>query len=353
MYAQWQSVVASSCARESERDCPQAIEAVTRMSRDVAQGVLGAPAMSEAGRQGAHVVDMQRRRLLLALTEVVAGEGLDGASIGAICKRAGVSRRTFYEIFEDREACVLAAFDNAVKGIAKSVLGTPQGESKWGTRVRAGLTVLLEYLDSEPALARLCVIETLRAGPEVIESRKRVLDVLISIIEEGRRESRSKHVPPPLTGEGVVGGVMSVVHARLLEEDSRPLVELTNPLMAMIVHPYLGPAAAQRELDRPTPHTQGTIAHGTNDPFKDFPIRITYRTALVLATIARAPHASNRHIAETSGVTDEGQMSRLLTRLQRAGLIQNKGDGQSKGEPNAWTLTARGRAINQILTTPS
>jgi len=119
--------------------------------------------------------------------------------------------------------------------------------------------------------------------------------------------------------------------------------------MGMIVHPYLGTLAASRELDRQTPDTPTNAPRSPSDPFKDLPIRFTYRTALVLATTATDPAASNRYIADTSGIVDEGQMSRLLRRLQHAGLIENHGDGQARGEPNAWTLTQRGKAVQAIL----
>jgi AcrR family transcriptional regulator len=306
-------------------------------------------------RQGAHVSGMQRRRLLLAVVELVAEEGLEGASVGRVCKRAGVSRRTFYELFDDREACFLAAFDAAVERVSESVLLACGHESKWSARVRVGLTALLGCFDSEPGLARVCVVETLRGGGEVSERRKRVLDVLTVVIDEGRSESKRANMLPPLTAQGIVGGALSVIHAHLLAHpqtragECRPLLELVNPLMGMIVYPYLGAAAASRELERPTPDTPGMPAHSLNDPFRDLPIRFTYRTALVLATIATDPGASNRSIAEASGIEDEGQMSRLLRRLQRAGLTENHSDGQPKGEPNAWALTERGQAVHAAL----
>lgn len=309
----------------------------------------GTEKLSGAGRQGAHVTEMQRRRLRLAIIEVVAEEGLEGASVGRVCKRAGVSRRTFYEIFEDREACLLAAFDAAVNRIAESVVPACERERKWNARIRAGLTVLLEHLDSEPDLARMCVVETLRAGPEVSERRMRLLDAFAATIDEGRTESKQGSALTPLTSQAVVGGGLSVIHARLLEDGRHSLVELVNQLMGMIVQPYLGSAAARREFDRPTPKTLGTTSRGAKDPFKDLPLRFTYRTALVLARIATDPGASNRHIADGSGIADEGQMSRLLTRLQRSGLIENQGEGQPKGEPNAWTLTKRGQAVHAAL----
>ncbi|MGA7704589.1 MAG: helix-turn-helix domain-containing protein, partial [Solirubrobacteraceae bacterium] len=81
------------------------------------------------------------------------------------------------------------------------------------------------------------------------------------------------------------------------------------------------------------------------------PIRFTYRTALVLGTIAEEPGASNRHVAERAGIVDEGQVSRLLRRLQDCELIENRGDGHARGEPNAWSLTERGEAIHAAIDT--
>jgi AcrR family transcriptional regulator len=316
---------------------------------EVSRNGNGGVTANRSRRQGAHVIEMQRRRLLSGLVEVVGEGGLEAAGVGAICKRAGMSRRTFYEIFEDREACLLAALDTAIDRIAQSVLPVYERERTWSIRVRACLMVLLEHFDAEPGVARLCVIETPKAGPEVLERRKHALDALTSAVDEGRAESKQERALSPVAAQCVVGGALSVIHARLLGDEPRPLVELVNPLMGMIVHPYLGPTAVRRELERPSQSTQGTVARGGSDPFKGLSIRFTYRTALVLSTIATAPGASNRHIAGTSGITDEGQMSRLLTRLQRAGLIENHGDGQPKGEPNAWTLTEQGHAVQAAI----
>jgi DNA-binding MarR family transcriptional regulator len=151
-----------------------------------------------------------------------------------------------------------------------------------------------------------------------------------------------------------------VIHTRLLagsptDGDGRgepaPLVELAGPLMAMIVHPYLGASAARKELERPAPTPPSPIARPAADLFRGLPIRFTYRTARVLSTIATEPGASNRIIADNSGIADEGQMSRLLRRLEGCELIENRGEGHARGEPNAWTLTQRGQAIQTAITT--
>jgi hypothetical protein len=243
----------------------------------------------------------------------------------------------------------VAALDAQLERLALELRPRYERKGKWRDRVRDALSCLLERLDTEPSVARLCVIETLRGGPAVLERRMRILETLAVIVDEGRGEARAGSDPPPLTAQGVVGGALSVIHARLLADSPRPLIELTGPLMAMIVHPYLGPAAARAELERPTPIAAHTVPRLSADPFKGLPIRFTYRTARVLATIAATPGASNRHIADSSGISDEGQMSRLLGRLSKCELVENRGEGHTKGEPNAWRLTQRGQVIHDTI----
>jgi hypothetical protein len=143
--------------------------------------------------------------------------------------------------------------------------------------------------------------------------------------------------------------VLAVVHARLSGQGGGSLTELLNPLMAMIVRPYLGAAAAEKELERPLPTGRRTRRKAPADPLGGLDMRLTYRTLRVLATIAAAPGASNRQVAEEAGVADQGQISKLLARLENLGLIHNAGVGHLKGEPNAWQLTSRGREVEQAV----
>lgn len=298
--------------------------------------------------EGAHVRAMQRRRLLRAFVAVVAEQGLDRTSVGAVCTCAGVSRRTFYELFEDREACFLAALEDALHRLAVELVPVYRCERPWRERVRTGLTVLLERFDADPALAQMCVVQTLRAGPAVLECRARTLAALAAAVEEGSAEALGS--VPPLTAQGAVGGALAVLHTQLLAHPNGGLTELTGPLTAMIVHPYLGSATAEEELHRPASKTAGGAGDGgPKDPFNGLSIRFTYRTARVLATIAELPGASNREVRDGAGIVDEGQASRLLARLSGAGLIANDRDPTARGEPNAWSLTERGAAIHGTL----
>ena len=312
-----------------------------------------------SGREGGHVIEMQRRRLLLAMQELAGDGGLAHATVGEVCKRSRVSRRTFYDLFDDRDAFFLGAFEQALEQLSERVFAACEPRARWRERIRAGLQALLGTFDEQPSLARLCVIETLKGGPAVLVRRREVLDVLAGVVDEGRGEGRAGSGPPALTAEGAVGGVLAVIHARLLACDSGLLIQLLPALMGMIVLPYLGAAASQREIERASPIANGSMSpalgedsvHVGADPFHDLSLRFTYRTALVLAMIAAHPGANNRQVGEGADVSDQGQISKLLKRLERAGLVENEGAGREQGEPNAWKLTQRGETINTTLGT--
>jgi AcrR family transcriptional regulator/DNA-binding MarR family transcriptional regulator len=295
---------------------------------------------------------MQRRRLLLATVEVLAEHGLEEMHVGRICARAGVSRRTFYDLYEDREACLLAAFQFGTERLTHKLVTAYQHPGRWRERVRVALAVLLEAFDEDPGFARLCLIESLKGAPPVLEFRQNLLQGLAAVIEEGRVEAKTE--PPALTAQSTVGGAVSVIQAKLFAHDTTPLIELLNPLMSMIVYPYLGSTAARKELCRSVPavvaKTRERSSVASEGPFKDLPIRITFRTARVLGVVAAQPGSSNREIAQGSGVIDQGQMSKLLRRLEGSGLIENRGEGQAKGEPNAWQLTERGQGVLRAVT---
>jgi hypothetical protein len=127
-------------------------------------------------------------------------------------------------------------------------------------------------------------------------------------------------------------------------------VELVNPLMSMIVLPYLGSAAAGWELDRPVPRAERTSAsNGASNPLRELDMRLTYRTVRVLLAVAANPGASNRMVADGAGVEDQGQISKLLSRLEKLGLVSNTGLGPGRGAPNAWTLTRQGEEVSSAL----
>jgi AcrR family transcriptional regulator len=295
--------------------------------------------------------------MLKAGMEVVGELGFGGMSVARVTARAGVSRRTFYELFEDRDDCFLAVFEEAVARVTAIARDAAIGSSEsptgsWREQLRAGLAAILLFFGEDPMVGSLLVVDALAAGPRVLERRARVLEGLSVVIDAGRGEVKAAD-PPPLTAEGVVGAVLSVVHARMLERDRRPLIELLNPLMGMIVLPYLGQGAVAEQLGRTLPRVPRKRAKAGEDPLDGLEMRLTYRTLRVLAAIATHPGASNREIADTAGVHDQGQISKLLTRLEALGLLSNGGSGQARGEPNAWTLTPKGQDVERSVKSQS
>ena len=289
-------------------------------------------------------------RILAAMGEVASERGAGAVTVAHVVARAGVSRRTFYDLFADREECFLAAFEGAIGRVSALVLEAYAHPGVWRERVRAGLWAALVWLDEEPALARMCVVESLAAGPRALERRAIVLRALVTAVDEGRGDvPRRGTQPPPLTAEGVVGAVLSVIHTRLLDPGAEPLTGLLGELMSVIVLPYLGQAAAQKELHKPAPSLLNRTSATPRDPLEGLEMRITYRTVRVLMGIAASPNASNRMIAAGAGISDQGQVSKLLARLEHLGLIENTGVGPIKGAPNAWRLTARGEQVEQAI----
>jgi AcrR family transcriptional regulator len=302
---------------------------------------------------GVYVTELQRVRLLDATFAVVAEDGYKRMTARRVSGRAGVSNKTFYDLFTNREDCFLAAFDLAVDELAAVVLPAYEGEKEWAASIRAGLGALLEFLDDEPALRRLVFVEALGAGPRVLERRGQVLELLQGAVDRGRAGVKVGRQLPPLTAEGVVGAAFSVIHARLLEQHHEPLTGLLNPLMATIVLPYRGHAAAARELARPAPEPRsvssrlddgGAPVRRVGDQSQFIEFRPTHRTQMVLAAVAGHPGASNREVSDRARVSDQGQISKLLARLEGIGLLQNTG-GHTQGVPNAWELTPRGEEI--------
>ena len=123
----------------------------------------------------------------------------------------------------------------------------------WRERVRGGLWAILSFLDAEPVLARICVVQALHGGPRALERREQILARLAGVLDEGRREGARGEECTLVTAEGLVGGAFGVVYARLRSGDRGPLTGLLDELMGMIALQYLGPRAARREQRRPAP----------------------------------------------------------------------------------------------------
>jgi AcrR family transcriptional regulator len=310
--------------------------------------------------------EIQRSRILAAVAEEVAIRGASSLTVARVIARARVSRRLFYEQFADMEDCFLASFDWGVCQARTAVVEAVDVEQSWREQIRTGLAALLRFFDAQPLSAALCVVHAAGGGPRVLEHRARAMAELCEAVDRGATEASTARTPGRFVAEGVVGAVTAVLYTRLLAcgvgasggfaepADSEPsLIELHGELMNLIVLPYLGAAVATRELGRSAPPARSNtsptemrpIGHGARE---EPAARLTYRTVRVLRAIAELPAASNREVAERAGIVDQGQISKILTRLEYQGLVANRsGTSTARGTPNSWWLTERGEALER------
>jgi AcrR family transcriptional regulator len=279
----------------------------------------------------------------------------ENVTVAHVLARAGVSDLTFVALFSDLEACQLAAFELGIERARERVVPAFEAESRWLDAIKSGLARFLRFLEDEPVLGGLVVFHSLGGGPQLLRRRMEVLALLATVVDRGCAEvPAGKQQPPIVIAEGVVGAVLTIVQSRLPvvarpPQERQPLLALFGSLMSMIVLPYMGATVARRELARPAPRLRSVSERSLPDRdmawVRDAPVRLTYRTARVLRAIADYPGASNREVAERAGILDQGQVSKLLSRLEDRELIVRMGASRTRGAPNSWHLSARGELV--------
>lgn len=286
----------------------------------------------------------QRLRIIHAAAACARRRELSDVSVMSITEAAGVSRRTFYELFANLEECLSATFEEGMSRASAAVVPAYGEPRSWRGAVRSGLAALLGFLEDQPVLGCFCVNFLLAGGPQMRWRRDRLLGVLVRAVDAGRLEARAPTGLSQLLAESIVGGVLSVLQRRLLTEQRPALKGLQGELMALIVQPYLGAAAARDELQARAP-AHHSASPGQQDPLGGVRMRLTYTTIAVIQSVAKHPGLSNRAVGQAAGVHDQGQLSKLLSRLQRLDVVENRGGALSGVITNAWHLTERGTQI--------
>jgi AcrR family transcriptional regulator len=196
------------------------------------------------------IVRSQRERVIDAMIVTVAKRGYQHTSVSDVIRAAGVSRKTYYEHFRDKEECFVAAYDLIIDhliGDTREAFGT---EAQWRRRVVAGLAVILELLASRKDLARFCVIEILAAGENALARRDEVMRAFAQFIEPGREEVPDGVDISELTAQAVVGGIYSILHEEIRQDRVKNLAGLCPDLVYIALAPYIGPEEAAGEAER-------------------------------------------------------------------------------------------------------
>jgi AcrR family transcriptional regulator len=192
------------------------------------------------------VAQNQRERLLAALAECLEEKGYDRTTVSAVGKRAGVSKSDFYKQFESKDACFVAAYDDAVERIREGVLAACAERKDWATGVLAALDSLLELLAAEPAQTQLVLVEGLRAGRGVYDRYQVALQSFVPYLRDGAPAPAGGERPPAATDEAVVGGIASLLARRVLAGETKKLPVLLPEIAEFALTPYVGTAEARR-----------------------------------------------------------------------------------------------------------
>lgn len=191
---------------------------------------------------------VQRERLVVAMLRATAELGYREVSVQDVLDRAGVSRPTFYEHFENKEDCFLKAFDVAANRMRERIGAAAQGET-WQQRLRGGLEELLRWVGEEPDAAMSLIVDARAACPPALVRRDELLDHFASCLDSDvRRQAPAGAAPSAIAAAGIVGGIEALLYSRLNRGETDALESLLPTLMYFAVLPYEGHEAASEQL---------------------------------------------------------------------------------------------------------
>jgi AcrR family transcriptional regulator len=199
------------------------------------------------GRHGlprAFVAENQRERLLNGVVEAVAEHGYNATTIARITAAAKISRRTFYEYFEGKEDCYLAAYEMIEAHVLDLMLAAPGAGEPWPDRVRARLAALLDVLSRDTAVSRCFLIEPLAAGGDVAARYREAMQLLAGAL---RPEPPPSELDMEVRDQALIGGIATLIVRRLNAGGTERLPELLPDLVELALAPYLGREEAKQQ----------------------------------------------------------------------------------------------------------
>ena len=194
------------------------------------------------------VARQQRIRLMGAMLEAVGEQGYIATSVADVLARAGISRRTFYEHFSDKEDCYLQAYDHVASILTAAVGEALQGHRRWQEAMRAGLELFLRTVAQNPRVSRAMMVEVLAVGPAGIQRRDASLTPFQQFFEMARELAPAEASIPETVSETLVGGILETISARVMRDDAEQVPELLEQLLFWGLVPFVGPVEANQAL---------------------------------------------------------------------------------------------------------
>lgn len=203
------------------------------------QGSPGIPFAQAAVAVEAAPRSDPRRRLFDAMIDTVAERGYDRTTVSRVLSTADMQEAVFTEHFRDKHDCFMQAADELINRVERAGLEIFELDAPWPERVRLALDALLCGLAEHPTGARVVLVDMLGAGHAACERHRLALELFTSLIEEGRSYSENTEHLPPQASEAIVGGIVSILHRRVLQGDTAQLALLHADLTYFALLPYL------------------------------------------------------------------------------------------------------------------
>ncbi len=204
------------------------------------------------------VVESQRERIVAAMRGLVAARGYRQVPVAAVTQHAGVSRKTFYELYSSKEECFVAIYEQEMERLLDPTLQAFEGSEPWADRLRTALGVLLGALATDPVSARICFVEVLAAGPQALERRAKAyaaLDPLCAPPATGGAETslEAAETATPAPSRAIVAGSVGYLTETLHREIAAGRTAELPKLRAQLVHTLTLPFAGETASADPAP----------------------------------------------------------------------------------------------------
>jgi AcrR family transcriptional regulator len=195
--------------------------------------------------------------LLAGALEAVSQYGYPAATVTQIVAAAHISRKTFYELFANKQECVLGSYDRVFDWLCGQVTQALVGVEDWQRAVKITVTTILARFEADPRLARMCACEILSLGPPGVKRYEASIERLATPLRTGRARCPWGARLPFTLEQTLIGGAIWSTGNRTRLDGGDSLTELAPELTYLLLTPYVGTAQARREAARPLPGRAG------------------------------------------------------------------------------------------------
>jgi AcrR family transcriptional regulator len=195
------------------------------------------------------VTRSQRERLLAAVVRATAAKTYEATTVADILEEAGVGRETFYELFDDKRSCMLAAHAILVDDLEAKVRAAYIGPESWVDRVRNGLAAALEWFSRDAAVSRFILIELAAVGPAARTRFQADFSRFIKLMDEGLDKQTVRPDLEQATSLAI-GATLARVYGKVVIDRSAELPSLLSELVYEVLVPFLGEDFARAEQRR-------------------------------------------------------------------------------------------------------